>query len=292
MENRSWTSIDPELCTQCGICVTRCLMNYRQEDGVVTSHASAATCNLCGHCVALCPTGAITHHKMDMDNFTDLGRGVRYDPEEFKLFVRSRRSHRIFQDKAVPREHLEKLVDICRYAPTGSNRQTVEITIIRDRDKIQRLSDHTVDFFENQIEELEKEAREYEAAGREMPQTVRSALTMVDTLKRVVLARKFGMEVIFHRAPVVMLFHSPVETSTPKDDCVIASTTVTLAARTLSLESCYIGLFEFVANRYPPVMEELGLPPGQKVYSILILGYPQFTFLRAVDRKPMKVRWL
>jgi nitroreductase len=100
------------------------------------------------------------------------------------------------------------------------------------------------------------------------------------------------MEVIFHRAPAVMLFHSPSETSTPKDDCVIASTTVTLAARTLSLETCYIGLFEFVANRYPPIVEELGLPPGHKVYSILVLGYPVLEFLRAVDRKPMKVRWM
>ena len=188
--------------------------------------------------------------------------------------------------------HLEALADICRYAPTGSNRQTVEITIIQDRDKIQRLADHTVDFFENSIEELEKEAKECEAGGREVPQITKSALTMLDTLKLVVIARKLGMEVIFHRAPAVMLFHSPTETSTPKDDCVIASTTVTLAAKTLSLETCYIGLFEFVANRYQPIVEELGLPPGHKVYSILVLGYPKLKFLRAVDRKPMKVRWL
>ncbi len=288
----SWTSIDQNLCTRCGLCSTRCLMNYRETDGVVTSSASAATCNLCGHCVALCPTGAITHHKMDMENFVELGAETRFDPDRFKLFVRSRRSHRLFEDKAVPKELLEKLVDICRYAPTGSNRQTVEITILQDRDKIQRLSDHTVDFFENRIDELEKEAGEYAAAGKDLPQTTKSALTMADTLKRVVMARKFGMEVIFHRAPAVMLFHSPTDTSTPKDDCVIASTTVTLAARTLSLETCYIGLFEFVANRYPPIIRELGLPAGHRVFSILVLGYPKLKFLRAVDRKPMKVRWL
>lgn len=288
----SWTSIDPDLCTQCGICVTRCIMNYKKVEGVVTSVAGAATCNLCGHCVALCPTGAITHHKMNMENFVEIPKGFNYDPEAFKLFVRSRRSHRLFRDREVPREDLEKLVEFCRYAPTGSNRQTVEVTILQDRGKIQRLSDHTVDFFENRIEDLEKEARECQAAGREVSQITRSALTMLDTLKLVVTARKFGMEVIFHRAPVVMLFHSPAETSTPKDDCVIASTTVTLAARTLSLETCYIGLFEFVANRYPPIVEELGLPPGHKVYSILVLGYPELEFLRTVDRKPIKVRWM
>jgi nitroreductase/NAD-dependent dihydropyrimidine dehydrogenase PreA subunit len=291
-ETMSWTTIDRELCTQCGICMTRCLMNYKEVDGVITSSASMETCNLCGHCVALCPTDAITHHKMDMGNFVDLDKGVGYDFDGFKSFVRGRRSHRIFEDRQVPREHLGKLVDICRYAPTGSNRQTVEITVLQDRDKIQRLSDHTVDFFENRIDELEKEAREYEAAGKDLPQTTRSALTMVETLKRVVMARKFGMEVIFHRAPAVMLFHSPTETSTPKDDCVIASTTVALAARTLSLETTYIGLFEFVANRYPPIVRELDLPAGHRVFSILVLGYPKLKFLRTVDRKPMKARWL
>ncbi len=288
----SWTTIDRELCTQCGICVTRCPMNYREVEGAIESCASGATCNLCGHCVALCPTGAITHHEMDMENFVDIPGGMPVDFEGFKRFVRERRSHRIFEDREVPGEHLEKLADLCRYSPTGSNRQTVQITFLRDRDRIRRLSDHTVDFFERHIDELERKARENEAAGRDLPQTTRSALTLIDTLKRVVAARKFGMEVIFHRAPVVMLFHSPVETSTPKDDCVIASTIVTLAARALSLETCYIGLFEFVANRYGPVVEELNLPVGHKVFSILVLGYPRLKFLRTVDRKPMKVRWL
>ncbi len=33
------------------------------------------------------------------------------------------------------------------------------------------------------------------------------------------------------------------------------------------------------------------LPPHHKVYSVLILGYPQLKFLRAVDRKPIEVTW-
>jgi nitroreductase/NAD-dependent dihydropyrimidine dehydrogenase PreA subunit len=288
----SWTSIDEDLCTQCGICITRCPMNYRDSEGIITANAREATCNLCGHCVALCPTGAITHHKMDMDNFLDLTEKPRIDIREFTRFVRSRRSHRIFEKREVPREHLEKLVDLCRYAPTGSNRQTVEILMVQDRGMIQRLSDHTVDFFENHVDELIEEARTCDAAGLEVSQLTRSALTMLDTLNRVVKARAFGFDVIFHRAPAVMIFHSPVETSTPKDDCVIASTTITLAARTLSLETCYIGLFEFAANRYAPIVEELGLPAGHKVFSTLVLGYPKLEFLRTVDRKPMKTRWV
>ena len=288
----SWTIIDQELCTQCGICVTRCIMNYREKDGEIISNASEATCNLCGHCVALCPTGAITHLKMDMDNFTELQDEPQIDTRAFFNFVRGRRSHRLFLDKKVPKKDLELLADLCRYAPTGSNRQMVEIMMIQDRGKMDRLSNHTVDFFENKRDWLTKEVEDYKVLGKEVPQIFTSALTMTDTLDMIVTARKFGFEVIFHQAPVAMIFHSPVETSCPKDDCVIASTTVTLAARTLGLETCYIGLFEFVANTYEPVIEELNLPVGHKVFSVLVLGYPELKFLRTVDRKPMSVQWV
>jgi nitroreductase len=80
-------------------------------------------------------------------------------------------------------------------------------------------------------------------------------------------------------------------TSTPKDNCVIASTTAALTARTMGLEACYIGLMEFAANSDPALLKALDLPRGHLVYSIIILGYPKLKFLRAVDRKPMEARW-
>jgi len=288
----SWTSIDQDLCDRCGICVMRCPLNYRETEDEIQSRAGEETCNLCGHCVALCPNAAISHCKMDMENFIDIDSSVSFGTQDFIHFVRGRRSHRRFLEKDVPRKDLETLVDLCRYAPTGSNRQTLEIMIIQDRGKIERLSNYTVDFFENEIDSLAREAEAYREAGMEVPQIITSALTMTDTLNLIVTARKFGLEVIFHRAPVVMIFHSPVETSCPKDDCVIASTTVTLAARTINLETCYIGLFEFAANTYQPIVEELNLPEGHKVYSVLILGYPELQFYRTVDRKPMRVQYL
>ena len=95
---------------------------------------------------------------------------------------------------------------------------------------------------------------------------------------------------IFHQAPVVLIFHSPEATSAPKDNGVIASTTVALTAMTLGLESCYIGIFEAAAG-YRPIKEELNLPPGHKIFSVLIMGYPSMTYYRTVDRKPIRVRW-
>ena len=88
-----------------------------------------------------------------------------------------------------------------------------------------------------------------------------------------------------------MLFHSQRQPSTPKDDCVIAAQTVVLSAMTMGLETCYIGLFEKAVPAYKPLRKELNLPPENWLYSVLILGYPKFKFLRTVDRKPVNVRW-
>ena len=287
----TWTSIDQDVCNQCGICAVRCVLNYREVDGEYISKASEETCNLCGHCVALCPTDAITHHHMDMDNFVNLKSSIDFKFDDFSHFVRGRRSHRRFIDKIVPREDLEKLVDVCRYAPTGSNRQLLEMMVIQDREKINKLSNMTVDFFEQKQETLLKDIEEYQQLDKETPQYLISMATMLEGFKRISQARKYGFEVIFHQAPVVLVFHSPIETSCPKDDCVIASTTVTLAAKTLGLESCYIGLFEFAAHGYPKVLKELDLPEGHKVFSVLILGYPELQFYKMVDRMPMNVQW-
>ena len=102
--------------------------------------------------------------------------------------------------------------------------------------------------------------------------------------------REPGRDTVFHQAPVVWIFHSPEATSAPKDNGVIASTTVALTAMTMGLESCYIGIFEAAAT-YRPIVQELNLPAGHKVFSVLIMGYPTWTYHRTVDRSPVKVRF-
>jgi nitroreductase len=78
---------------------------------------------------------------------------------------------------------------------------------------------------------------------------------------------------------------------TPKDNCVIASTTMGLLARTMGLETTYIALFEGAWKGHKPLRDELGLPESHQVLSVLVIGYPKIKYLRTVDRKPIKTRW-
>ena len=115
---------------------------------------------------------------------------------------------------------------------------------------------------------------------------------MLDFCQMLMQARDAGFDPIFYEAPAVAIFHSPMRpTVTPKDNCIIAATTMGLLARTMGLETTYIALFENAFRMYKPVRDALGLPEGHEVLAVLVIGYPKIKFLRAVDRKQIKTRW-
>lgn len=284
----NWISIDQEKCDGCKFCVVRCPRCFSKQDGIIVAQADIDNCNLCGHCLALCKHQAIAHEKMDMNNFPEVDSDANFDTKTFIQFIRNRRSHRHFKNKAIPKEDLETLIDTCRYAPTGSNVQTVETIVLQDQDRIKKLSDLTVDVFAKFGEQAKKDIERLKGDGKEIPETVLRGKMYGERLQE---SREAGLDPIFHRSPVVMIFHSPKLSSAPKDNCVIASTTLSLLARTMGIESTYIGLFVGASKDNPEILGELQLSPDNEIYSVLIMGYPRLKFHYTVDRKPIKTRW-
>jgi nitroreductase/NAD-dependent dihydropyrimidine dehydrogenase PreA subunit len=288
----NWILLDQDSCNKCGICTIRCPDCFVKQNGEITAHASEESCSLCGHCVALCPTGAIAHERMDMSNFIENDGGSPLETEAFIRFLRARRSHRHFHDREIPQETLERLIDVCRYAPTGGNVQSVEIIVVRDAERIRTLSDMTTDFFIDMGKGAEASLKELASGESGAIADLQSLQTLAYYKTRFGLARERGEDAIFYRAPAVIIFHSHQQTRTPKDNCVIASTMMALTARTMGLESTFIGLFEVASRMSQSIVEELGLPVGHEIFSVLIMGYPKLTFHRTVDRHPIKSRWL
>jgi nitroreductase/NAD-dependent dihydropyrimidine dehydrogenase PreA subunit len=287
----SWVTINQDKCNECGLCVLRCASCFSLENETITAHADMDCCIECGHCVSLCPADAIVHEKMDMENFIAVDREVDIDTDSFIKFVRKRRSHRHFKDKIIPKKDIEKLIDTCRYAPTGGNLQGVELMVIQDQGKIKELSDLTIDFFniigtsaQTQVAEL--------PSGESASKKAESLQRMINYKERFIQARDLGYDPIFHKAPAVIIFHSHLQAASAKDDCVIASTTMGLAAMTMGLGTTYIGLYEAAAKNHPPANDALNLPPEHGVFSVLIMGYPKLKYLKTVDRNPIKTTWV
>jgi nitroreductase/ferredoxin len=286
-------SIDYDVCNVCSACMQASAMCFSKQEGKQTINVEAddKTCILCGHCVAACPTGAITHDLMDMENFPALGGESAVKTEDFVKLMRERRSHRLFLNKKIPRTDLERIVDAVRYAPTGHNDQTVELIFVEDPQKRKTLSNLAVDYYALVAQEEGRNVENLKASGKESPEQISVAEGFVEFLKMLIQARDAGLDPIFYDASAVAIFHSKVATVTPKDNGVIAATMTGLLAKTMGIETTFIALFENAVNSYQPLAEELHLPEGHKVFSVLVMGYPKVKYLRAVDRKPIKTRW-
>jgi nitroreductase len=70
-----------------------------------------------------------------------------YTPEQQYLFdiFKNRRSVRKFKSNPIPQEHIEKILDIARSAPTSGNQQPWKFLVVQDREKIDRLLDECVE---------------------------------------------------------------------------------------------------------------------------------------------------
>lgn len=64
---------------------------------------------------------------------------VSGEPVEVMEAIRSRRSIRKFRSEELPQEHLEKLLEAARLAPSGANRQPWEMVVITDLKKMADL---------------------------------------------------------------------------------------------------------------------------------------------------------
>ena len=55
--------------------------------------------------------------------------------------IKKRRSVRAYQDKPLPKEVVEKILEAARYAPSARNEQPLEYKVITNKTLIKKLSD-------------------------------------------------------------------------------------------------------------------------------------------------------
>ena len=291
MLNLSEIRIDLETCIGCGLCSEICGRGCIVEKSGTVEISDGQECSRCGQCIAICPSGSISPLFAPAEDFFALEQQEPVTHNQFYEFLYSRRSHRCFSKKEVSKDTLQSLADICRSAPTGSNERTLEILFITNPEKISDLSKTCVEYFKKQHAEINQKIKKMISSKKMFSTEFIFLKKRAPKIKKLVDSWEDGRDPVFRSAPVIMIFHSTPYTSTPKDNCVIAAHTVALYARTLNIETCYIGLLEKAFWGSKAVRDALSLPGDNKLYSVLILGYPKYRFLRAVRRPPIPVKW-
>lgn len=259
--------IDYEKCKNSKVCLITCPRYFRRdkEQDKTVFEDPQNLCNLCGRCIAMCPSDAILYEDigevLTFEGVQDPITLISYDT--MHRFMSAKRSIRGFKKKKVPRAIMEKVLNSMKYAPTGANIRTLECTIISDDQKIKKLSESVIDAI------IASNNPRYS-----------------ENLKK---AKEFGYDAIFYNAPHVMIIHS----TNPNDsmNATIALTYGMLSAQSLGLGTCWIGLAHGVLASSEEIREKIAGISG-RVWGVIIIGYPAQKFFRVPPRPPIKTKGL
>ncbi|KQC10106.1 MAG: hypothetical protein APR62_12700 [Smithella sp. SDB] len=274
-------------CNQCLLCVRDCVAGvWRIVEGK-SQPVDIESCNRCSHCIAVCPCDAILHDGLKKDQLVRVNRN-NLNPEVFRDIIISRRSIRQFKDTPVPRDVLEKILDLARYSPTASNDQNVSYTIITDKKLIEEAAKSIWGLVSRLYDKTRK------GIGKIIVNVTglnnHRYLRVMDYCQKQTVEN--GRDFILHNAPVLILIHAPRRARFAADNCNIAVTTIINYAHALELGTCLTGLMNMSLWYSSSLRRKFGIPKDKKIYASLVMGYPSYRFTNTVSRKKPEVQWL
>lgn len=268
--------VDTEKCKRDRICASECpmgIIRLKGDEGYPEMvPGGEKACLVCGHCVAVCPLGAMSHELVPVELCPPIREELSIDLERAVQFLRSRRSVRVFKDQPVEREKIQRLIEIARYAPTGGNSQLLQWTVFTDKEQIQRLAQMAVEWIRKLVE------------GGPRP-GVPAYMPMI------VAGWDAGRDTVLRNAPCLIIASSPQDNANGMVDVTLALSYLELAATTMGLGTCWAGLLQRAIQFWPPLREAVGLPEAHTNQYPMMLGYRRFRYHRLPERKLPRITW-
>lgn len=260
-------TVDYTKCNKDNLCILECPARIieMQEQGPVPVDGAEDICIRCGHCVAVCPEAALTLEFLEPASCVEVDENLIISPEQAEQFLKSRRSIRTYRKKAVPRDLLEKSLSIASYAPTASNRQSVKWIVLYEREDVETLTRHVIDWMKYMIANKPDVAEMFNMA-------------------KLVEGWDQDIDRICRDAPHLVFAYALKEMGNGKADCDTALAYLELLLPSLGLGSCWAGYVTFAANVWPPIKEFLGIGDDHVIHGAVMAGYPKFTYKRIPKR--------
>jgi nitroreductase/NAD-dependent dihydropyrimidine dehydrogenase PreA subunit len=268
--------VDPDKCKRDGICVGECpvqiieLKNRASLPELIPG--GAELCINCGHCVSVCPHGAMSLKTMPLEQCPPLNRATLPTQQQIDHFLRSRRSSRVYKNNPLDKKILASLIDIARFAPSGHNLQPVCWVVIQEKKELKRLAGIVIDWMRVMIDDNAPIARAMH-------------------FDRAIDVWDKGTDRILRDAPCLIIAHGRSDLSASQPACLIALTYLELAAYSYGLGACWAGYFNAAANFHKPMQDALALPEGHQCFGAMMIGYPKNKYYRLPMRNEANIDW-
>lgn len=285
--------VDVDSCTKCQACANECRYYYFDADTLYFDDAMDEFCIECGKCVAVCPVNAIKLqiHKDAILKDVPTKESLPSFDSLANLF-QSRRSRRQFKDKPVPKELIEKILNVAgRYSATGHNQENVYFTVVQDRETLTRLTNEVNILVKNLVETFENPQGRTTLEKSLTPDLIKKLEEVLPAFKRALKRINLGQEVWRWDAELIII-HSPKDALTLEENCSLAACQIMLAAESLELGTCSLGYITYFFNSFRSVAKIVKIPLKHVVGYTLAIGYPKARYYRIPARKPLKVKWL
>lgn len=284
MINNTQFTVDTTKCIHCGRCIRVCAgMVLKQDpmDGLPKmqpfSRYGWHGCWRCQHCLAVCPTGAISiFGKKPEDSLPPPPKEMGQYME--RLIV-NRRSCRRYQKENVDPALITGMLHAMEAAPTGGNCCSVEYTVIDDKDRVEGIrrtaygimdglaqkhiyTDSFDDFYYSKMKQSESDLRKD--------------------------------DLLFCGAPQLFIAHAKQSGKWGEDmkiNCDLATAYFELLANGFGLGTVIMSYPSDVLTQLAPEARRMfGIPADHYMRLIVGFGYPEIPYARGVQKeRPGKI---
>lgn len=259
--------IDEDKCTQCGLCVRDCPINIIDMDSGYPgiSPKNEAACLKCQHCLAICPTAALSIWGKKPEDSVTL-KGAFPDPDRLEALIKGRRSVRWYVDENLEPEILQRLLNGAWHAPSGANDRQVRFSVIDDKQVMATFREEVYAGLSKLLD-----------AGN-LPED------KVFFAEFVRLWQEEEVDALFLDAPHFLVASAPRACTAPVVDCLIALSYFELFAQSLGVGTLWDGLAKWtIDDLVPELRERLNIPRDHVIGFTMIFGKPAVHYQRTVE---------
>jgi nitroreductase len=197
--------------------------------------------------------------------------------------INSRRSTRCYEQKPVPKDILNTIIEAGNQAPFTSvtRSQPWRFVVVQDPEFKQKLFQSAFPIWKNSIDGMKAN----------YPELYKMATCLYDAMDD-------PKDVIYYDAPVIVFVIGPAGGGAIS--CALACENIMIAAQSFGLGSCYVGFGAMVKGN-ADVVKALELNDNEAIYGPILLGYPKVNPSEAVasalakigpNKKEPTIKWI